>query len=90
MLTWPAKSPNEVLDYSIDWSARLNGDTIASSAWAVPAGMTDTSPSNTATTTTIWLGGGTLDTKPAIVSNTVTTASGRVMAQSVAIMISTK
>lgn len=27
--TWAAKDPNEVLDYEHDWSARLDGDTIA-------------------------------------------------------------
>jgi hypothetical protein len=30
MLTWPKKDPDDILDYAIDWSARLDGDKIAS------------------------------------------------------------
>ena len=39
-LEWDFKDPDEVLDYRVDWSARLDGDTIASSTWEVLAGLT--------------------------------------------------
>lgn len=32
---WPNKDPNEVLDYSVDWSRFLNGATISSVTWYV-------------------------------------------------------
>ncbi len=31
-LSWPFKDPDEVLDYQIDWTARLAGDTISTRA----------------------------------------------------------
>jgi hypothetical protein len=32
---WPNKDPDEVVDYSIDWSRYLDGATITSYAWFV-------------------------------------------------------
>ena len=32
---WPNKDPNEVLDYSVDWSRFLNGAAISSVTWYV-------------------------------------------------------
>lgn len=32
---WPNKDPDEVLDYSVDWSRFLNGATISSVTWYV-------------------------------------------------------
>jgi len=39
-LTWPAiKDPDEVKDYSLDWSALLGAsDTITSSTWSIDEG----------------------------------------------------
>jgi len=85
-LTWPDKDPNEVLDYELDWSARLSdGDTISASTWIVPDGLTEDSNSNTTTTTTIWLSGGTLGEYT--LTNRVTTAGGRTMDQSVRLTV---
>lgn len=88
-LAWPDKDPDEVLDYNIDWSDRLVSDTILTSTWVVPAGITEDSTENTTTTTTIWLSGGTLNTKYSLV-NRITTAGGRTMDQTVTIRIKTK
>ena len=55
------KDPDEVLDYSIDWSTWLDSDTISSSSWTVESGITKDSDSNDTTSTTIWLSGGTAD-----------------------------
>lgn len=88
-LTWPFKDPDEVLDYQLDWSARLAGDTIATSTWIVPAAITKDSDSNTTTTTTIWLSGGTLGDLVEI-TNRITTAAGRTMDQSVRLKIKAK
>lgn len=89
MLQWPAKDPDEVLDYSIDWSTRLGDDTIATSAWTVPDGLTGGDETNTTTSTTVWLSGGE-DGAWHRVENRITTAGGRTMDQSVTIRIITK
>lgn len=34
---WPNKDPDEILDYSVDWSRWLNGATISSVNWYVDA-----------------------------------------------------
>ena len=75
------KDPDEVKDYGVNWADRLDeGDTIATSVWVVPTGITQNSASNTATTTTIWLSGGTLNTTYSLV-NRITTAGGRTLDQ---------
>jgi len=70
------KDPNAVLDYSVDWSRWLDGDTIATSVWTVPAGLTKVSDANTTTKTTAWLSGGTAD-QSYTVTNRITTTGGR-------------
>ncbi len=85
-LTWPAKDPDEVLDYEIDWTARLAGDTIASSTWTVPSGLTGSSQTHTDTTATTWLAEGTAGESYSIL-NRVVTSGGRTMDQTVTIKI---
>jgi hypothetical protein len=88
-LVWPTKDPDEVLDYKLDWTARLDGDTIQTSTWTVPVGITRNSDSKTNTTTTIWLQGGTLGQTYEFV-NRITTAGLRTMDQSVKLKIKAK
>ena len=72
------KDPQAVLDYTFDWADWLpSGDTISSVAWEVSPGVTIASVSNTTTTATIWLSGGTEGQK-ASVRCRITTAAGRV------------
>lgn len=70
------KDPNAVLDYQIDWSTWLGSDTIASSSWVIPTGITEDSDSNTTTTATVWLSGGTAGTTYTV-TNRIVTAGGR-------------
>jgi hypothetical protein len=70
------KDPSDVIDYVIDWSGVLGADTISTSTWSIPAGITQNSESETTTTATIWLSGGTSGTDYPIV-NTIVTAGGR-------------
>lgn len=86
---WPDKDPDEVLDYRVDWSDRLDSDTIVTSTWIVPAGITNEDEEQTTTTTTIWLSGGTLNAKYSLV-NRITTAGGRTMDQTITLKIKTK
>jgi hypothetical protein len=88
-LDWPFKDPDEVLDYEIDWSDRLDGDTISSSDWEIEAGITEGSTSNTTTVTKIWLSGGTIGEKY-VLTNRIVTAGGRTMDQSTRIAVKAK
>jgi len=93
-ISWPSfKDPDEVLDYQIDWSARLvtmdSVDTITTSTWTVPDGITKNSDGKSNTATTIWLSGGVKDTAY-ILTNRIVTAGGRSMDQSVKLKIKAK
>jgi hypothetical protein len=71
------KTPEAVLDYSEDWSSWLGADTLVTSTWEItPSGLTKESDSFTATTTTIWLSGGTLGGLYTV-KNIIGTAGGR-------------
>lgn len=70
------KDPVATLDYSVDWSQWLGADTLATSTWTVPTGLTQVTASNTTTKTTVWLSGGTLGTVYTI-KNLITTTGGR-------------
>lgn len=87
-LIWPAKDPNEVLDYRVDWTDRLAGDTIATSTFALvtAAGLTKDSESNSATAATVWLSGGTAGAT-AFLRNAITTAGGRTLEEEIALPI---
>lgn len=76
MPTTFTKDPDAVLDYVNDWSAWLVDDTISSSQWIAPTGITVDSDSFTDTTATVWLSGGTVGTFYSVV-NRIVTAAGR-------------
>ena len=90
-LTWPNKDPDEVLDYQVNWADRLGTDTISTSEWIVPPGITKDSDSVAPDlrSTTIWLSGGTLNVSYEFV-NRIVTAGGRTMDQSVKLKIKAK
>jgi hypothetical protein len=91
ILSTLCKSPTEVLDYQFDWSTYLDAETIVTSSWAVPAGITEDSDSKTATTTTVWLSGGTLAATYTI-TNTITTsaATPRTVVRSILVHLATR
>jgi len=73
------KDPDSVLDYSTDWSDWLSAsgdDTINSSIWIVPDGITKDSDTFTDTDATIWLSGGT-DGEKYNILNRITTIGNR-------------
>lgn len=85
------KKQAEVLDYLIDWTAYLEGDTIVNSTWqAIPStgGITTNDPAdtNTATTTTVWVGGGNPGQKY-VIENTITTTAGRTIQDEITVTI---
>ena len=84
------KDPDSVLDYGFDWSDWLvTGETISTSGWEVPTGITNDSDTNTTTTTTIWLSGGTASTNYRLV-NEITTSAGRTEQRSIDISVTEK
>lgn len=92
------KAPNATLDYSINWATEdtylndgsaldtgwLKGDTIATSTWTVPAGLTAGADTNNTTTATITLSGGTLNTDYTV-TNRIVTAAGLTDVRSITI-----
>ena len=75
------KDPNASLDYGIDWTAWLAGDTIAVSSWLIPSasGLIRSAAlvNAAATTSTVWLAGGVVSETPWTVTNRITTVGGR-------------
>lgn len=80
------KDPDSVIDYVWDWSAWLGADTILTSTWIVPTGLTKTSQSNTTTTATVWLSGGTLGASYQV-TNRIVTNQGRTEDRTMEIVI---
>lgn len=71
------KDPEAVLDYTVSWASWLDtGETISTSAFTVPAGLTMDSESNNTTSGTVWLSGGTVDTAYTV-THRITTSAGR-------------
>jgi hypothetical protein len=83
------KDPDEVLDYVVDWQLPLAGDVIDTSSWTLPTGIVSGVQSKTATTTTIWLSGGTAGQDYSIL-NRITTLGGRTRDQTCTLRVRTK
>lgn len=87
LISLEPKDPNAVIDYEIDWSKWLRGDDIVvTSEWIVPAGITMDSESSDATTTTVWLSGGTAGSSYSL-TNRITTAQGRTQDRTITIRV---
>ncbi len=72
------KDPGATLDYSFDWTDWLGtGETIASTSWTVPAGLTKVSETNTAYTSTCRISGGVVSTNYTVTCQ-ITTSTGEI------------
>ena len=69
------KDPEAVLDYQVDWSNWLDEDTIATSVWVAQTGLTVDSDTETTTTATAIVSGGTAGSTYTL-ENKITTAGG--------------
>jgi hypothetical protein len=85
------KDPDADLDYGMDWTNWLNGDTIVASTWIAPDGsglaLHDGATNAAGTVTTIWLRGGVVAATPWMVTNRITTAGGRTEDRSLLITV---
>ena len=89
-MTTYIKDPSSVLDYGFDWSDWLDtGDTVSTSDWNVPTGISEDSDSKSTTTTTIWLSGGTVGKKYKI-TNHMVTDDGRTVERSFYVKVVSK
>lgn len=94
-LAFPFKDPNEVLDYVLDWSDRLDDDTIETSTWLFAVDpdsvlvIDSDSILSPATSTQVWLSGGTIGQTYQL-TNRITTAAGRTMDQTCKIKVKAK
>lgn len=93
---WPAKDPNEVLDYLVRWANRMAaGDEISTVDFSVAEGSVALAVGKPATfdvaahTATVWLSGGT-DGETCKVLCRITTTAGRTMDQTALLLIRTK
>lgn len=68
------KAPLAKKSYGFDWTAWVGGDTIATSSWDVPAGLTEEFNNNSDTHTNIMLSGG-VQGEIYLLTNTITTAT---------------
>ena len=92
-MLWPYKDPDEILDYSLNWTAVLGGDFIETSSWIMEENTSPTAVVVGAETitdfsrTTVWLSGGT-DGGEILMTNRIVTRGGRTFDQSVRLPIS--
>ncbi|MDB5420667.1 MAG: hypothetical protein JWR59_614 [Brevundimonas sp.] len=91
-LKWPNRYDDELLDYQVDWTARLAGDEIVGEVTAEPSAGSSLEASSISTAdgvTTLWLSGGGPGPKLASVHLVATTTGGRKIAETVRISILT-
>ena len=81
------KGAGAVLDYSIDWTSFLAGDTISTSTWAAEStGITIDSETEAGAVTTVTLSSGVLHREYAV-TNTIVTTAGRTATRTIYIHI---
>lgn len=77
------KDPDAILDYGIDWTNWLTGtDTLVTSTWSAPTGLTIVTTTITAGTALAYISGGTIG-EVYDVSNKITTAQARTEERSI-------
>lgn len=94
-ITVAPKDPNEVLDYTVDWTLRLAGDTISTSTFFLDAADTSLAVIGVMSVlagnlkTKVWISAGTLDTECHL-TNRVVTVGGRTFDQTIKFKLKAK
>lgn len=87
-LSWPAKFGDEVLDYEIDWTAALDGDTVTTVVTTPKGGLVIDDEDTAANVTTLRIsGGGAKANQSTRVNLLATTSGGRKIGASVSLPI---
>jgi hypothetical protein len=87
-LIWPSKDPDNVADYNVDWTDRLNVDTISTSTFTLvtAAGLTIDDQDSDGALSTVWLSAGTAGLTGRLLCR-ITTGSGRTYDEEIALDI---
>jgi hypothetical protein len=86
-ITFPSpKDPNEILDYTIDWSARVQANDSIVSFTVTGSGINVDSSVLSNNIITVWLSGGNVGSETSVLTRVVTT-EGRTMDQTVKLKI---
>ncbi len=81
------KAPDDRIDYVLDFSGVLDGDTISGEpTWTVQSGITNYATDNDETSATIWLSGGTHGVNYSVECE-ITTTGGRIIQRQITIMV---
>lgn len=80
------KDPDATVDYEFLWAPSLDGDTISASDFLLPDGMTEVSSSNTDTTATVFVSGGSCGAIYRL-TNRIVTAGGRTLDKTIRVRI---
>lgn len=83
------KDPEENLNYDLDWTFWLEGDTIVSSSWDIPPELQLVDQTFTTTTSSAYIAGGTLGENYRI-SCTVNTQFGRTTKRTSVVRVTSK
>lgn len=83
--------PDEVLDYTFDWSGILiSGETVSTSVWVVSSNVTAGIDSNTTDSTTQWVNSVLATSTSFTLENTMTTSDARTYQRTMTVNVSEK
>ncbi len=80
------KDEDETIDYVFNWKPELNGDLIFTSTFVLPDGLSEVSSSNTSTTATIFLSGGSQGSTYRV-TNRIVTIGGRTRDHTIYVLV---
>jgi hypothetical protein len=80
------KDPDSTEDFAFNWVIDLDGDTITSSVFTLPDGMTEVSTANDDTTTQIFVSGGSAG-RTYRITNRIVTSGGRTLDKTIRIYV---
>jgi hypothetical protein len=80
------KDPDSTIDFLFNWKPELNGDTVYTSTFLLPDGLTEVSSSNTENTATIFVSGGSEGCVYRI-TNRVVTVGGRTRDKTIHVLV---
>ena len=85
-----SKDPGDITNWTFDYSAEmaaLGNDTIATSSWVLDSSLTEVAESNTNTTATVKISGGTEGTRVECTNTITTTTSSETFERTVLLTI---
>ena len=83
------KDPGDITNWTADYAAEMTAlsDTLATASWVLPSGITEVAESNTTTTSSVKISGGTAGQKYDCVNTVTTTTSGETFERTVQLTV---